>query len=142
MRYRRRSTWREPERLAGQTLRDARFKNRKYFVYVLATDAGHYVGHSYSVRNRVAQHRRGDVRSTQGTNPELVWKSRPYAARQEAADFEAALKSLRDQRHPKFEDITDQRPQPWVFNRTAHRQVKAGPSLLYKIGRFLWRMLR
>lgn len=119
MRYRRRrSAWREPERPEGQHNRDARFKNRKYFVYVLETDSGHYVGHTYSVRNRFAQHKRGDVQSTQGTNPKLVWKSRACATRKEAADFEAALKSLRDQEHPKFHEITGYYPQPWVFNNT------------------------
>ncbi len=90
----RKTSWHEPERLQGQASRDAEHPNRKYFVYVLKTDSGHYVGHTYSVKNRVAQHRRGDVESTRGTNPKLAWNSRAYATRSEAADFEA--RSLAD----------------------------------------------
>ncbi|MBC6412890.1 MAG: hypothetical protein GDA39_08475 [Hyphomonadaceae bacterium] len=66
---RRRSYWHKPERLYGQNDRDAKHPDRKYFVYVLNTDSGHYVGHSYSVDTRVTQHRGGKVQSTRGTCP-------------------------------------------------------------------------
>ncbi|MBC6436551.1 MAG: hypothetical protein GDA52_00110 [Rhodobacteraceae bacterium] len=118
-RYKRKSYWRSPERLDGQDERDAGYKNRRYFVYVLDTTLGQYVGHTYSVQNRVAQHRRGQTRSTAGTAPELVWTSRPFGNRNDAASFEAALKSLRDQKSPKFHDITGLHPQPWVFKTTS-----------------------
>ncbi|MBC6443165.1 MAG: hypothetical protein GDA53_08610 [Rhodobacteraceae bacterium] len=118
--YRKRKHWHTPEQLDGQDDRDARYENRRYFVYVLETTSGHYVGHTYSVRNRVARHKRGQTRSTAGTAPELAWTSRPFGNRAEAARFEAALKSLRDQKHPRFHEITDLEPQPWVFNATRH----------------------
>ncbi|MBD0866375.1 MAG: hypothetical protein GDA36_12690 [Rhodobacteraceae bacterium] len=117
------SRWHQPEALADQDQRDQEFPNRKYFCYVLKTDRGHYVGHTWSVRVRVAQHRRGDSASTRGTNPKLVWQSVPMSSRQDAARFEAALKSWRDQGSPKFEETTGQSPEPW--NR---RPIAAGQS--------------
>ena len=140
---RRGSYWRSPERLDGQDARDAAYRNRRYFVYILETRSGHYVGHTYSVRNRVAQHRRGQVPSTKGTTPHLVWKSRPYASRGQAADFEAALKSLRDQKHPRFQEITGHHPLPWVFNdryrdQQPTSQMSARPADKSGNGSLLW----
>ena len=107
--------WREPERLAGQAARDRELGRRAFYVYVLVTDYGYYVGHTWNVGNRVRQHQRGEVESTAGGNPELVWTSRAYPTRDDAAGFEAALKSLRDQRSYRFQEITGL--EPWAMRR-------------------------
>ena len=102
--------WREPEWLAGQEARDRVLGRSAFYVYVLETDYGHYVGHTWNVRNRLEQHRRDEVESTAGGNPELVWTSGAFRARDDAAGFEAALKSWRDQRSPEFQRRTGLEP--------------------------------
>ena len=109
--------WREPERLAGQAARDRELGRRAFYVYVLETDYGHYVGHTWNVGNRLREHQRGEVASTEGGNPELVWTSRAHPTREDAAGFEAALKSLRDQRSYRFAGITGL--EPWPMRRPA-----------------------
>ena len=108
---RRRRRYYEPEDLGyEQDLRDAADPNRRFYVYVLETDYGHYVGHTSHVRLRVDQHQAGDVPSTADGNPKLAWRSNPLKTREAAASFEAALKSLRDQRAPRFREITGLEP--------------------------------
>ena len=104
---RRRRRYYEPEDLGSeQDRRDAAVPNRRFYVYVLDTDYGHYVGHTAHVGRRFREHQDGETESTAGSNPELAWTSGPLRTRADAARFEAALKSLRDQRARRFEEIT------------------------------------
>ncbi len=103
----------EPEDLGrAQARRDAADPARRFYVYVLVTDYGHYVGHTAHVGRRLRQHRDGAVASTAGGNPSLAWTSGPRATRRDAARFEAAMKSLRDRRSPRFGEITGVAPVP------------------------------
>ena len=112
---RRRRRYYEPEDLGReQDLRDAADPNRRYYVYVLDTDYGHYVGHTSHVRLRVEQHQAGETPSTAGGNPTLVWESGPFPKRRAAASFEAELKGMRDGRHPAFRDYTGLLPRPFA----------------------------
>ena len=112
---RRRRRYYEPEDLGReQDRRDAAIPNRRYYVYVLDTYYGHYVGHTYHVGRRLREHQDGEVPSTAGGNPSLAWKSGPRETRKEAASFEAAMKALRDQRAPRFKEITDIEPIPFA----------------------------
>lgn len=110
---RHRSHWHDPEHLAGQAQRDAQLGRNQFFVYVLATIRGHYVGHTWNVRSRLRQHQAGEVPSTQGSDPKLLWQSRSFQTRQDAASFEAAIKSLRDQRSERYAEIVGYDPQPF-----------------------------
>ena len=49
----------------------------------------------------------------QGANPEMVWASRPFYTRDDAASFEAALKALRQKQSTRFEEITGMDPVPF-----------------------------
>ncbi len=104
----------EPEDLGcDQDRRDAARPGRRFHVYVLGTDYGHYVGHTAHVPARLRQHRRGEVPSTAGGNPSLLWSSGPLPTRRNAASFEAALKALRQRRSPRFAEITGVEPLPF-----------------------------
>ena len=104
----------EPEDLGrGQDRRDAARPGRRFHVYVLGTDYGHYVGHTAHVPARLRRHRRGEVPSTAGGDPSLLWSSGPLSTRKDAASFEAALKALRQQRAPRFAEITGLDPIPF-----------------------------
>ncbi len=109
---RRRSSWHDPEHLSGQAKRDAKLGRKKFFVYLLDTDYGHYVGHSANVRARVKAHTDNKVKSTAGGDPKLLWTSSPFSTREDAAGFEAALKSWRDQSSERFQEITGHDPIP------------------------------
>ena len=93
---RRRVHWHDPEHLDGLEERDAELGRSEFYVYVLDTDYGHYVGHTANVRARLGAHVGNQVESTADGEPELLWTSYPFRTRREAARFEAALKSLRD----------------------------------------------
>lgn len=111
---RRRRRYYEPEDLGyEQDLRDAADPNRRFYVYVLDTDYGHYVGHTSHVGRRFREHQDGEAPSTAGSDPELAWTSGPLRTRADAARLEAALKSLRDQRARRFEEITGLEPVPF-----------------------------
>lgn len=111
----RRGHYYEPEDLgAEQDRRDAAMPNRRFYVYVLDTDYGHYVGHTSHVGRRFREHRDGESQSTAGGNPKLAWTSGPLPTRADAARFEAALKSLRDRRHSDFREYTGLDPIPFA----------------------------
>ena len=95
------------------TRRDAAIPGRRYWVYVLETDHGHYVGHTARLRSRIREHEAGETESTAGANPKLAWVSRPFYRRDDAASFEAALKSLRQKQSPRFKEITGLDPAPF-----------------------------
>ena len=108
------STYYEPEDLGPeQDERDASMPGRKYFVYVLETDFGHYVGHTARLHQRINEHLRGDP-TTMNSNPRPAWNSGPFTTRRAAQRFEAALKSWRDQRSQTFKDRTGLEPEPFI----------------------------
>ena len=106
--------WYHPEHLPHQSHRDAELGRKAFYVYVLDTGYGHYVGHTWNVNSRLRQHQRNEVSSTADGNPTLIWSSRPFPTREEASYFEASLKSLRDQRSPRFEEIAGVEPRPFT----------------------------
>ncbi len=110
---RRRGHWHDPEDLDGLAERDAELGRSEFYVYLLDTDYGHYVGHTANVGARLGAHTADQVESTAGGEPELLWTSYPFRTRKEAARFEAALKSLRDQRSERFQEITGLEPVPF-----------------------------
>ena len=120
---RRRSNWHEPEHLQNLEERDAELGRSEFYVYVLHTDYGHYVGHTANVRARLGAHVGDQVESTAGGEPQLLWTSYRFRTRREAARFEAALKSLRDQRSERFHEITGLEPLPFepLYTETATR---------------------
>ena len=111
---RRRSSWHDAEHIDGLEERDAELGRTNFYVYVLATGYGHYVGHTANVRARLGAHVGDRVESTSGGEPKLLWTSYPFSTRREAAEFEAAMKSLRDQRSKRFHEITGFEPVPFV----------------------------
>lgn len=135
---RRRRGYYDPEDLGGeQDRRDAAVAGRRFYVYVLETDRGHYVGHSARVRARAREHADGRSASTAGTNPELAWTSWPLETRAEAAQFEAAMKALRDRRAERFREITGLAPEPFAYpsrrRRAASGRGALAPALRWAI---------
>ncbi|MCY4047118.1 MAG: GIY-YIG nuclease family protein [Candidatus Dadabacteria bacterium] len=92
---------------------DARFGRSKFYVYVLDTEYGYYIGHSGNIEARINAHFADEVPSTAGGNPEMLWRSRPFKKRADATRFEAALKSWRDNRKDKFHEYTGLPPVPF-----------------------------
>ena len=63
---------------------------------------------------RLRAHEAGEVESTLGAEINGAWYSDPLPTREDAAKFEAALKSLRDSRSPLFTEYTTGLPPvPW-----------------------------
>lgn len=117
----------EPENLgAEQDRRDDAVAGRRYYVYVLETDRGHYVGHSARVSARAREHTEGRTPSTAGANPEVAWVSGPLRTRKEAARFEAAMKALRDRRAKRFREITGLVPEPFAYPARRRRAIAKG----------------
>ena len=58
--------------------------NHRYYVYVLETDRGWYVGHTGNLARRLREHRDGRSISTANANPQLAWKSEPLRSRRYA----------------------------------------------------------
>lgn len=110
---RRRGHWHDPEQLEGLEARDAELGRSEFYVYVLGTNYGHYVGHTAHVGARLGAHQSDQVDSTAGGQPRLLWTSYRFRTRRDAASFEAALKSLRDQRAERFAEITGLDPIPF-----------------------------
>ncbi len=102
----------EIEWLPGQAERDDRQEHHKFFVYVLHTDCGHYIGHTADVEQRLHAHQAGSVVSTAGRHPVLI-KKLEYDTREEAAHMESVLKTLRDARSPAYERWVGHEPLPW-----------------------------
>ena len=130
---RRRGHWHDPEHLDGLEERDAELGHSEFYVYVLDTDYGHYVGHTANVRARLGAHASNQVESTAGEEQELLWTSYPFRTRREAARFEAALKSLRDRRSERFHEITGLEPVPfeplYIETDTHHSRRRGGCGL-------------
>ncbi len=84
-----------------------------WHVYILDTDAGHYIGHTGNLERRIGEHERGQHKATRGFRPTLVWATE-QPSREEATLLEATLKSLRDQRADTFEAMTGIKPIPLV----------------------------
>ena len=132
-RRRRPRHWHDPEWIEGQAERDAQLGRNRFFVYVLDTDFGHYVGHTWDVGSRLRAHRSGDVPSTRGGNPVLLWQSRPFATRADAASFEASLKSLRDQRSERYYEIVGFEPEPFKTLSSRAAPARGGCFLLISL---------
>jgi len=129
MRSRRRSRyWHDPERLQGQAERDAQLGRTEFYVYVLDTDYGDYVGHSWHVGRRLKQHQAGEVKSTEGSSPTLLWVSRPFSTREDAARFEASLKSLRDQCSDRYREMEVLKVE--VIQRSTTERLQPEPALM------------
>ena len=123
----------------------------KFWVYVLETDFGHYVGHTMNVPLRVKQHEADEVPSTAGRDPVLVWQSGSFGTREMAAKVEAAIKVMVDSPGPEFFRITGVKPRHWgirIENRSRTRQglnfrdqLLVGVAFLVVVGILLWRLI-
>lgn len=131
--------WHDPERLERQEERDAQLGRTEFYVYVLDTAYGHYVGHTWNVRSRVRQHVAGQVPSTAGGAPLLIWQSASFSTRGEAARFEAALKSLRDQQSPRYREIVGLEAVPWYSTTALVRdgQRSSSSGFFVRLGVFV-----
>ena len=92
----------------GLKFRDSR--SSLFWVYVLKTERGSYVGHTNNVPRRVEEHQTGRSASTRGSHPTLQWQSQPIKTRRQADSLERVLKSLRDINHSDFEKLTGHTP--------------------------------
>ena len=121
--------WYEPEDLGPeQDARDEAYGRDEFYVYVLDSDYGHYVGHTANPRVRLPQHYAGEVPSTAGSNPDLAWITEvPFATRYEATHFESALKRWQDGEGGEFKEITGLEPVPWR-GWSARVEERASPS--------------
>ena len=89
--------WYEPEDLGPeQDARDEAYGRTEFWVYVLTTDYGHYVGHTSNPWDRLPRHYGDEVESTAGGNADLAWITElSLRTREDATRYEAALKSWR-----------------------------------------------
>ena len=108
-------TWYEPEDLGrAQRAHDQRYGRNEFWVYILETDYGHYIGHTADYEDRLARHNAGLVRSTAGGNPGRAWvRKKPFRTRNKAARYEAMLKSWRDFCLERFKAKTGLDADPW-----------------------------
>ena len=68
----------------------------RFFVYILKLEGGeYYAGQTRELRERLSEHRDGQVQSTKGRNPKLVWFGQ-LPTRDAAATTEVELKKLVD----------------------------------------------
>lgn len=105
--------WHDPECLPQLDERDFRYNRSEFYVYVLWTTYGHYVGHTWNTSIRFNDHVNGRVFSTVGGCPKLVWRSKPFPTRHDAAKFEAAMKCWRDTYNNNFQLRTGTPPIPF-----------------------------
>lgn len=110
------------------SLRDT--PNRLYWVYVLDTDLGTYVGQTNNIERRPAEHDQGRVRSTVGANPSLIWHSQPLRSRKTADNYERVLKTLRDMAHEDFHAITGVHSEPFLGG-DVNRIVRLGEPFIH-----------
>jgi putative endonuclease len=68
-----------------------------YYVYILRSqkDDNFYTGHTADLKDRLARHNRGDVRSTKARRPFVIVYFEPCGTRSEAMKRERKVKSLR-----------------------------------------------
>ncbi len=68
-----------------------------YFVYILRSlkDDNFYTGHTADLKDRLARHNRGDVRSTKARRPFVMVYFESCRSRSEAMKRERKVKSLR-----------------------------------------------
>ena len=92
---------------------DASVARKEFFVYVLSTAYGQYVGHTGDFTKRLSEHTSDKVQSTYEGHPKLIWKSKPFRSRDDAAEFERALKVLRDRRDAEYGKLINAKPDPW-----------------------------
>ena len=106
-----------PEYLPRQIRQDESLGRIRFYVYVLHTDFGHYVGHTSNYTKRLNVHMSNNVYSTAGSNPNLLWLSPMFPTRNQAVIFEAKLKTWRDRSPQKYLDATGHSPvkfrKPW-----------------------------
>lgn len=93
--------------------RDRERNRSEFYVYVLLTNHGHYIGHTGRFEQRMREHFTKDIPATAGRR--LRWVSEKFGTRLEAAHYEAYLKNLRDNRRPEYKQITNLRPRPYKF---------------------------
>ncbi|MGC8817468.1 MAG: GIY-YIG nuclease family protein [Candidatus Hadarchaeum sp.] len=69
---------------------------KTYYVYILRSlkDDNFYTGHTADLRKRLAQHNRGDVRSTKARRPLVLIYWEPFKTRGEAMRRERKIKSM------------------------------------------------
>jgi len=120
-----RANWHDPENLSALEEDDLQHRRNKFYVYVLDTDFGHYIGHSGNLGARLNAHAQGKVFSTASGNPKKIWQSAPLPTRADAARFEAALKSWRDNSREEFQKYTGHAPMPF-YNPEASPARPAG----------------
>ena len=123
-----------PEYLPEQVERDARLGHIRFYVYVLKTDYGHYVGHTANLPKRLVAHVSNDVESTAGGNPELLWSSPFFPTRKDAADYEARLKTWRDRSSERFFLVTGCMPIPFQRVPSTNWRVVVCGLLIALIG--------
>ena len=82
------------EHLPGQAERDEELGRDEFYVYVIKCDLGYYIGHTWNVGARLAQHRAGHSRAGREAKGEieLVWTSPRHRTRLAAAKMEQQLK--------------------------------------------------
>lgn len=65
-----------------------------YYVYILSIENGrkkYYIGYSANLKERIAAHKRDEVKSTMGKNPQLIYYE-AYTDKQLAITREKGLK--------------------------------------------------
>ena len=133
---RKRGNWHDPENLPELVTHDDTRGRSEFYVYVLDTSYGQYVGHTGNLRARMRAHTSGQVISTAGGEPKLIWKSRPIATRAGATRFEAALKSWRDNARPEFRETTGHDASPFRKPHESHARFEK--RLLRRLFRSVW----
>ena len=77
-----------------------------YYLYILKSSGGrHYIGISADVKNRVAEHNGGEVKSTKAFRPWEVVHVEKFADKTEARKRELFLKKTARARTELFETI-------------------------------------
>ena len=92
--------WHDPE--SSRELGRYDTPHDRFYVYVLRIRGGYYIGHSKNVERRLEAHISGEVVSTAGRNPKLIWKSCAQSNRSGAARYEAAMKCWYERGSAKF----------------------------------------
>ncbi len=133
-RWRREVSWHDEEEVPGLLERDEELGRDEFYVYVLDTKYGHYVGHTGNLAARLRAHRRGESPSTADGDPHLIWKSRRFYSRPDATLLEAQLKSLRDRKDPRFPEIIGYDAVPFEAPSERRQQVVGAELDLRVIG--------